>query len=257
MVFVEAYAGTAAVTLALFGKKAPLSRPGNKNKLANEITRYIASKPQAVILADSDPNIRALLQTYFDRKLHILTRDQLYAWNKEDPRTLWNACVKSVKTGSPSVAAFLVAATWAVSKGAGASYSYAGPGKVTRSGLIPAHVRCTANIADRLPLLTDVDATILDNAHAALALVNNVSTAVVYFDPPYTDVQDKTYNSSGNYSQALRLIDSTRHPCLMSSGRKLSERSKRIGSNSFMGMSASKKTKREEYLTLWARGLPW
>lgn len=216
--FCEAYAGTGAVSLSMFGLSPFPLRTGHKRRIANIITDKMGitkHNVEKIVFCELDPHIRLLLKSYTDKDLHNCTKDTLWSYMgmyREDPLGLWLDCVDIVKneriTGNLddfSLANWFISAIWSMSQGC-YSFGYCGPGKVTKSGNSPGLIQLDRSIP-RLPFIgNEIEIEILDSCNKAYG-------DIIYLDPPYNiNGNDNLYGSSkygenSNVSTACELAE--------------------------------------------------
>ena len=240
--FCEPYAGTAAISLQSHGVCSYPPRVGNKNKAAAATLALLGiEKPTTFVWADQDKHIRLLLRSYTDNLLYDTTRKQLEAWVHEEPPALWHKCRESVlcqRQGSvpENLAEWMVAAAWSVTKGC-QSLSYAGPGKVTKSGNAPVCVKDTSRMAAKMGRFPTglVTTHILCDAADAIEQANKLPRTLVYMDPPYSGMGRSYYVANGGHvmSEGLALVNISNHPTWVASSESLSDASFNIGNTAF------------------------
>lgn len=95
MIFVELYAGLAAVTLHLCGAKPPVSRIGAKTGYAAAIATELHLAPltsqDRVLLVEKDPQVAEVLRTLFDRRRRDAAAAYVEAHQALDAQTAWRA----------------------------------------------------------------------------------------------------------------------------------------------------------------------
>ena len=204
--FCEAYAGTGAVTLSLFGKQPYPLRTGHKTKLANEICKRMGlSKDnlEKVIFCELDPHVRLLLKSYSDKELHVKTKEILMSYvdrAENDPYGLWFDCMCQVKEERKtlildeySLSNWISYAIWEITKGCYFA-GYCGPGKVTKSGNVPGFVNFR-NAINRLPFVeADIEFEVVKSCYLAKG-------DIIYLDPPYNLSKNDNLYGSNNFGE--------------------------------------------------------
>jgi len=93
--FVELFAGTAALSLRLARSKArpPVSRMGAKTGYSDIILSRLGLQPgqgaQRYLWCEPDSGVRLLLEAYRSRELAQAAAAIIRGWSEEDPRALW------------------------------------------------------------------------------------------------------------------------------------------------------------------------
>lgn len=93
--FVELFAGTAALSLRLARSKArpPVSRMGAKTGYSDIILSRLGLQPgqgaQRYLWCEPDAGVRLLLEAYRSRELAQAAAAIIRGWSEEDPRALW------------------------------------------------------------------------------------------------------------------------------------------------------------------------
>lgn len=149
LLFVELCAGTAALSLRLHGgrhARPPVSRMGAKTGYGEALLAVMGLRAglraDRYLWCDPDPGVRLLLSSYRDRSLALKAAEIIRSWKDEPPRELW----ERLKAEGPAVcpdmtpdprelARRVVLNEWSINDLI--SFSYCGPGKVTKSGLEP------------------------------------------------------------------------------------------------------------------------
>ena len=94
--FVELFAGTAALSLRLARSKArpPVSRMGAKTGYSDIILSRLGLQPgqgaQRYLWCEPDSGVRLLLEAYRSRELAQAAAGIIREWSEEDPRALWD-----------------------------------------------------------------------------------------------------------------------------------------------------------------------
>ena len=94
--FVELFAGTAALSLRLARSKArpPVSRMGAKTGYSDIILSRLGLQPgqgaQRYLWCEPDAGVRLLLEAYRSRELAQAAAAIIRGWSEEDPRALWD-----------------------------------------------------------------------------------------------------------------------------------------------------------------------
>ncbi len=169
LLFVELCAGTAALSLRLHGgrhARPPVSRMGAKTGYGEALLAVMGLRAglraDRYLWCDPDPGVRLLLSSYRDRSLALKAAEIIRSWKDEPPRELW----ERLKAEGPAVcpdltpdprelARRVVLNEWSINDLI--SFSYCGPGKVTKSGLEPFSSGYTPDVlAQRLHVTPEI-----------------------------------------------------------------------------------------------------
>lgn len=203
--FCEFPAGVAAVSVRLHGgprRRPPVTRRGNKAGFSGTILDLLGLRSGAgagrYVWADSDPDVRALLQAYANPAVRREVAEIIRGW-PEPPRELWDRLLAARKAGglppALALATWIVVGQWSfrrcepesgynkgVAEGMAATATHNGGGPLT-----------VGDLAQRLDLLAgdwpavDVLSTLPEAAELAelLGTPGDLRGVVIYMDPPY------------------------------------------------------------------------
>lgn len=179
MRFVELYAGTAATSLHLQGRRSPVSLSGSKARLAAAMTAHMQTgRCNTIMLCEKDPQRRALLRCYVDDALRLAVCDVLASREEADAEAIWH---DGRNIGDPITATQVAATVFALVRTVGGAVRGGFKRCCSSKGTPVWNAWTPQQLAARLRAVRLERATILDDAADAPPS----REAIVYLDPPY------------------------------------------------------------------------
>ncbi len=223
--FVELFAGTAALSLRLARSKArpPVSRMGAKTGYSDIILSRLGLQPgqgaQRYLWCEPDAGVRLLLEAYRSRELAQAAAAIIRGWSEEEPRALWERLRAEGPVRAPEpreVARWVLSAGWGngglpgVNQGITGGYSGPGHGRNRWGDLpIPALTHRLEGLPE-LPARLMPDASEVDPREVARWLRIVSSNRLINLDPETwrnTGIGGSTFGGSEFCTDAAALAE--------------------------------------------------